>query len=102
MRVFLNFLAVWSLGISLLFGIFDIARSVAQSRFVIVPFLQIWQDYLPEYLAAFVGFIKRNFWVGFWELWLVPVLNMPAWSLFFVLSVLCFAAGNIGRKAYSK
>lgn len=102
MRVFLNFLAIWSLGIGLLFGVFDIARSVAQLRPVFMPFLQSLQDYLPEYLVAFSGFIKSNLGVSIWEHWFVPVLNMPGWLLFLGLSIICFAAGNIGRKSYAK
>ena len=102
MRIFLNFLAVWSLGIGLLFGVFDIARSVAQSRSVFMPFLQTLQDYLPEYLAAFSAFIKRSLSVSVWEHWFVPVLNMPGWLLFLVLSILFFIMGNIGRKSYAK
>ncbi len=99
MRVFLSFLAVWSLGISLLFGVFDIARSIAQAHVTTLSFLQSWQDNLPEYLAAFSGFIKSTFGFGFWEQWLVPVLNLPAWLLFLALSIVFFAAGNLGRKA---
>ncbi|MDM7852231.1 hypothetical protein [Pseudochrobactrum kiredjianiae] len=102
MRVSLNFLAIWSLGIALLFGVFDIARSVAQSRPLFMPFLQNLQDYLPEYLAAFSAFIKRNLSVSVWEHWFVPVLNMPGWLLFLVLSILFFIMGNIGRKSYAK
>lgn len=100
MRVFFNFLALWSLGASLIFAIFDIARSVAQARLVVTPFLQNWQDYLPEYLAAFAGFIRQFFWTGFWDRWMVPVLNMPGWFLSLVLSIVCFAVGMIGRKPY--
>lgn len=102
MRVFLNFLAIWSLGIGLLFGVFDIARSVAQSRPVFLSFLQNLQDYLPEYLAAFSAFIKRNLSVFVWEHWFIPVLNMPGWLLFLVLSILFFIIGNIGRKSHTK
>ncbi len=102
MRVFFNFLALWSLGVSLLFAVFDIARSIAQLRLVVKPFLQSLQDYLPEYLAAFAGFIRQVFWSGFWDNWMVPVLNMPGWFLFLVLSIVCFAAGTIGRKSYAR
>lgn len=101
MRVFFNLLAIWSLGISLLFGIFDIARSVAQSRFTMMPLLQGWQDYLPDYLSGFADFVRHHFWAGFWDRWLVPVLNMPAWALFLILSImfymLAILAGNNNR-----
>lgn len=102
MRIVLNFLAIWSLGIGLLFGVFDIARSVAQSRPVFMPFLQTSQTYFPEYLAAFSAFIKRNLGVSVWEYWFTPVLNMPGWLLFLVLSILFFIMGNIGRRSYTR
>lgn len=98
MRVLFSFLAIWALGISLIFGVFDIARAIAQSQLTMMPFLQSWQNYLPEYLVAFSGFIQRNFTTGFWEHWIVPVLSLPGWLLFLILSVLLFLAGNLGRK----
>lgn len=102
MRVFLNFLAIWALGISLLFGVFDIARSIAQSRFLMMPFLQSWQNYLPEYLVSFSGFIQRNFPTGFWEYWVVPVLSLPGWLLFLILSILLLLLGNMAARLGKK
>lgn len=103
MRVLLNFLAIWALGISLLFGVFDIARSIAQSQFLMMPFLQSWQNYLPESLVAFSGFMQRNLTTGFWEHWAVPVLSLPGWLLFLIISILLLLAaslvGRLGRKS---
>ncbi|WOC16665.1 hypothetical protein [Pseudochrobactrum sp. MP213Fo] len=90
MRVFFKVLALVSLSISLLFGIFDIARSVALSRLAMMPILDGWENYFPEYLSMFSGFIRQYFWSGFWEGWMMPVLYLPAWGLFLVLSILFY------------
>jgi len=102
MRVFFSFLSVWSLGISLLFAIFDIARSVAQFNIHMLSLQQFWRDYLPEYWSGFMAFIKGSLGVGFWDYWCLPLLNMPGALFFLILSVLLFVIGNLVSLCWRK
>lgn len=82
----------------MLLGVLDIARSVAQSRITILPLLDYWQSYLPDTLAALSGFTERYLGAIIWEKGLLPLLLLPAWLWFLVLSLLLYTISRIVRR----
>ncbi|AWC20703.1 hypothetical protein CO731_00143 [Aminobacter sp. MSH1] len=89
--------AAIALSVAVIMAVLDATRTVAVSRLVMTPLDTSWQTASPSTLAATEAFVREKTGPALWDAAIVPVLNLPGFAVFAVLSFLLYAIGHRRR-----
>ena len=84
--------------IAALAGVYDATRSMAADRLVMASLLEHWSNIAPSVLAAAQGAVRRSAGAPVWDQGIARVLQLPAWSVFAGIGLLCAYSGRRRRR----
>jgi hypothetical protein len=98
MKMFARIILTWSLGLALVLGIIDAAKSYAESQLVITSIGDLWQSLnMSSYTASHEWLLSQLTQIGAPEL-TDQIFALPGWAVFLLLGVLLMIFGRQSRK----
>ena len=98
-KLIFNLIALVFLILTVITGVLDITRSIADSAIVMTPLGKIWFDFSVSSLNFSQAMIQRYVHPAIWDPGVQTILKAPGWLVFGVLALLF---GFFGRKRKQK
>lgn len=102
LRAIAKALCLVCFAIAFIAAILDVTRSIADSSWVMTPFLSDWQRLNADSLAETGAFISQSLHEALWDPVLVTLLSIPTWALFAGLAVLLALAARRRRSRWQE